>query len=125
NMLFDQLPPSYRWELQKYRHGPGVFKVDWALSSPIPWKSRDCLQAATVHIGGTADEDLGKENSVGGGRRADSAEELLSRRELIRSNTRAEWSTHGLGILSCAEQFQDGYDGAHRIAGRTFRARIS
>src|SRR5262249_48238564 len=52
----DQPPPSYRWELHKYRYGPGVFKVDWALSSPIPWASRECSAAATVHVGGSFDE---------------------------------------------------------------------
>jgi len=68
NLMFDQLPPSYRWELQKYRYGPGVFKVDWALSSPIPWKSRECLEAATVHIGGTAEEIVEAERTVAQGR---------------------------------------------------------
>ena len=36
----DEFPPSYRWELQKYQYGPGVFKVDWALNSPIPNRRR-------------------------------------------------------------------------------------
>ena len=42
--------------LERYRYGPGVFKLDWALSEPIPWKSRECLESATVHVGGTLDE---------------------------------------------------------------------
>jgi phytoene dehydrogenase-like protein len=52
----DQFTPSYRWELQKFQYGPGVFKVDWALNSPIPWKAKECRRAATVHIGGTFEE---------------------------------------------------------------------
>jgi phytoene dehydrogenase-like protein len=67
-LTFDQLPPSYRWELQKYRYGPGVFKVDWALSSPIPWKSRDCHKAATLHLGGSAEEIVAAESEVAKGR---------------------------------------------------------
>lgn len=52
----DRLPASYRRALQRFRYGPGVCKVDWALSQPIPWKARDCLRAGTVHVGGTITE---------------------------------------------------------------------
>jgi phytoene dehydrogenase-like protein len=48
-----RLPASYRRALERYRYGPGVCKVDWALSQPIPWKARECLRAGTVHVGGT------------------------------------------------------------------------
>ncbi|MGA2367794.1 MAG: NAD(P)/FAD-dependent oxidoreductase [Dehalococcoidia bacterium] len=52
--IYDQrLPGAYKKSLQNYRYGPGVFKVDWALSGPIPWKAKDCYQAGAVHIGGT------------------------------------------------------------------------
>jgi phytoene dehydrogenase-like protein len=67
-LAFDQLPPSYRWELEKYRYGPGVFKVDWALSSPIPWKSPECKLAATVHLGGSTAEIVDSERTVANGR---------------------------------------------------------
>ncbi len=40
----------------KYRYGPGVFKIDWALNSPIPWQASECRQAGTVHVGGTLAE---------------------------------------------------------------------
>jgi phytoene dehydrogenase-like protein len=46
----------YRRALGRYRYGPGVFKVDFALDGPIPWKAQQCLRAATVHLGGTLDE---------------------------------------------------------------------
>ena len=52
----DRLPPRYRDSLAKYRYGPGAFKMDWALSGPIPWKSLDCALASTVHLGGTIEE---------------------------------------------------------------------
>lgn len=50
----DRLPPAYRTRLARYRYGPGVFKIDWALSDPIPWKARECARAATVHVGGSS-----------------------------------------------------------------------
>ena len=51
-----RLPLFYRDKLKKYRYGPGAFKMDWALDNHIPWKSPECLKAATVHLGGTLDE---------------------------------------------------------------------
>lgn len=50
------LPSSYRRRLQSYRHGPGVFKIDYALSEPVPWTNPDCRKAGTVHVGGTLEE---------------------------------------------------------------------
>jgi phytoene dehydrogenase-like protein len=52
----DHLPSKYQRQLQRYRYGPGVCKVDYALSGPIPWKSEACTQAGTVHLGGTLEE---------------------------------------------------------------------
>ncbi len=52
----DQLPAAYRRQLQAYRYGPGVCKVDYALSDPIPWRSADCARSATVHLGGSMEE---------------------------------------------------------------------
>jgi phytoene dehydrogenase-like protein len=49
----DHLTPGYRRKLDRYRYGPGVFKIDWALAGPIPWKAAACGQAGTVHLGGT------------------------------------------------------------------------
>jgi phytoene dehydrogenase-like protein len=55
-MAGDRLPPRYRGRLERYRYGPGVFKLDWALDGPIPWKAEECARAATVHLGGTLEE---------------------------------------------------------------------
>lgn len=52
----DRLQGEYRKSLEEYRYGPGVFKVDWALDGPIPWRAAACARAATVHVGGTFDE---------------------------------------------------------------------
>jgi len=52
----DRLPADYRAALGRYRYGPGVFKLDWALDAPIPWTSDTCRRAGTVHLGGTLEE---------------------------------------------------------------------
>jgi len=51
-----RLPPRYRSALERFRYGPGVFKLDLALSGPIPWSDPACARAATVHLGATLDE---------------------------------------------------------------------
>jgi len=60
----DRFPGSYRKHLQGHRHGPGAFKVDWALDGPIPWKDKECLQAGTLHCGGTFEEIAASERQV-------------------------------------------------------------
>ncbi|HET6382113.1 MAG TPA: NAD(P)/FAD-dependent oxidoreductase [Armatimonadota bacterium] len=52
----DRLPPGYIRRLARYRYGPAVFKVDYALNGPIPWRAPECTRAATVHLGGTLPE---------------------------------------------------------------------
>jgi phytoene dehydrogenase-like protein len=51
-----RLPRAYRRSLGRFRHGPGAFKLDWALSEPIPWRAEACARAGTVHLGGAAAE---------------------------------------------------------------------
>lgn len=63
----DRLPESYRHRLTRFRRGPGAFKLDWTLDRPIPWRARDCLRAATVHLGGTMEEIAESERVVAGG----------------------------------------------------------
>jgi phytoene dehydrogenase-like protein len=46
----------YKWQLERYRYGMGVFKVDWALDGPIPFTADECRRAGTVHIGNTLPE---------------------------------------------------------------------
>ena len=60
----DALPAGYRRRLLAYRHGPGVFKVDYALSAPIPWSSPVCREAGTVHVGGTLEEVAAAERAA-------------------------------------------------------------
>jgi phytoene dehydrogenase-like protein len=77
------LPPSFRRQLEHYRYGPGVFKVDWALSQPIPWRAKDCLRAGTVHLGGTFDEIATSERAPGSGGMSDRPFVLLSQPTLF------------------------------------------
>jgi phytoene dehydrogenase-like protein len=58
------LPARYLRRLRRYRYGPGVFKLDWALDGPIPWRDPRCLDASTVHLGGTLDEIAAAEAAV-------------------------------------------------------------
>lgn len=62
-----RLPEGYRRALGRYRYGEGVFKLDWALDGPIPWRDPRCLQAGTVHLAGSFDEIVGGESMVGRG----------------------------------------------------------
>jgi phytoene dehydrogenase-like protein len=50
------LPSGYLRRLGRYRYGPGAFKLDWALDGPIPWRDPNCIEASTVHLGGTLEE---------------------------------------------------------------------
>jgi phytoene dehydrogenase-like protein len=50
------LSDAYRIRLAGFRYGPGVYKMDWALHEPIPWRADICRKAATVHLGGSFDE---------------------------------------------------------------------
>ncbi|HLY15615.1 MAG TPA: NAD(P)/FAD-dependent oxidoreductase [Bryobacteraceae bacterium] len=65
-MAGERLPGGFRRKLEAYRYGPGVFKVDWALSAPIPWTAAECARAATVHVGGTLDEIAASERTITG-----------------------------------------------------------
>ncbi len=60
----DRLPSAYRDRLARYRYGPGVFKLDWALDGPIPWRAEVCAQTATLHVGGTLEEIAEAERAV-------------------------------------------------------------
>jgi phytoene dehydrogenase-like protein len=60
----DRLPTGYRRSLGRYRYGPGVFKLDWALDGPIPWRAEDCARAGTVHLGATLPEIAASEKTV-------------------------------------------------------------
>ncbi|HEX6938488.1 MAG TPA: NAD(P)/FAD-dependent oxidoreductase [Longimicrobiales bacterium] len=51
-----RFPARYRRRLRRFRYGPGVFKIDWALDGPVPWRSEACARAGTLHLGGSFEE---------------------------------------------------------------------
>jgi phytoene dehydrogenase-like protein len=67
----DRLPGRYRRQLEGFRYGPGVFKIDWALDAPIPWADPATARAATVHLGGPLGEIRTSEDAVARGRHAE------------------------------------------------------
>jgi phytoene dehydrogenase-like protein len=83
----------YRCRLSSFRHGPGAFKVDWALREPIPWKAADCARAGTVHLGGTLEEIAVSEAAVAGGRAPEKPFVLLAQQSLF-DPTRAPQGRH-------------------------------
>ena len=89
----DRFPPAYTRLLQQYRYGPGIFKVDYALSSPIPWKAAECARAATVHLGGTMDEIAASEEAMRNGRHAERPFMLVAQPTLA-DPTRAPQGKH-------------------------------
>ena len=88
-----RLPSGYRRQLERYRYGPGVFKVDWALDGPIPWKAVECARAATVHLGGTLDEIAASERAVWRGEPPERPYVLLAQHTLF-DPTRAPEGKH-------------------------------
>jgi phytoene dehydrogenase-like protein len=77
------LPGNYLRRLSDYRYGPGIFKIDYALSGPIPWKDPACLRAATVHIGGTLGEIAASERAVWKGNVSDAPFLILAQQSLF------------------------------------------
>jgi phytoene dehydrogenase-like protein len=84
---------AYARQLQAYRYGPGAFKVDYALSAPIPWKAPECARAATVHVGGSFDEIFVSEKAASEGRHAERPFIILAQPSLF-DETRAPAGKH-------------------------------
>ncbi|WP_369130657.1 phytoene desaturase family protein [Modestobacter roseus] len=70
-MAGNALPEGYRRWVRRYTHGPGVFKIDWALSEPVPWTNPDVRRAGTVHVAGTMEETIAGEAAPAHGRVAE------------------------------------------------------
>ena len=84
---------AYRRALERYRYGPGVFKVDFALEGPIPWRAQECLRAATVHLGATLEEISTGEAAVWRGEHPERPFVLLAQHSLF-DRTRAPAGKH-------------------------------
>jgi phytoene dehydrogenase-like protein len=70
NVMGERMTSRYRRDVARFRSGPGVCKVDWALAGPVPWLAPECRRAATIHVGGTFDEVASAELEVARGRHA-------------------------------------------------------
>ncbi len=104
-----QLPSGYADALRKYRYGPGVFKVDWALREPIPWTAKECLRAGTVHIGGTLSEIAASERACWSRMPSELPFVLLAQQSLFDS-TRAPAGQHTAWAYC---HVPNGWDGSH------------
>jgi phytoene dehydrogenase-like protein len=90
-----QLPGRYRSALRRYRYGPGVFKVDYALSAPVPWQAEPCRRAGTVHVGGGLAEIVAGEAAVARGGHPQRPYVLIGQQSLV-DPTRAPAGCHTL-----------------------------
>ena len=129
-----RLPSRYARALRRYRYGPGVFKVDWALDGPVPWGAGECLRAGTVHLGGTLEEIAASEEAVWRGRVPERPYVLAAQQSLF-DDTRAPEGKHTLWaychvpngsrvdmtavIEAQVERFAPGF--RERILGRSVR----
>jgi phytoene dehydrogenase-like protein len=93
NIAADHLPASYLRRIRNFQMGPGAFKVDWALAGPIPWQNPACALAATVHVGGTAEEIIRSEHEMGHGRIPEKPFVLLAQQSMF-DHTRAPAGQH-------------------------------
>jgi phytoene dehydrogenase-like protein len=127
----DRLPAGYRRRLARYRYGPGVFKLDWALRGPIPWAAPEVARAGTVHLGGSLEEIEASEEAATRGEHSDRPYVLLVQPTLFDASRAPEgmhtaWAychvPHGstrdmtTTIEAQVERFAPGFSGL--IAGR-------
>ncbi len=86
----DRFSPLYKWQLERYRYGMGVFKIDWALSGPIPFTSPECKMAGTVHLGNTFSEIAAGEQLSSSGGHPEKPFVLLAQQSLFDSSRAPE-----------------------------------
>jgi phytoene dehydrogenase-like protein len=89
----NHLPDGYRRKLERYRYGSAAYKIDWALDSPIPWKAKECLRSATVHLGCTLEEIMVSEAAAEKGLHAEKPYVLVVQQSLFDA-TRAPEGKH-------------------------------
>ena len=78
-----KLSALYKWQLRKYRYGVGVYKVDYALSEPIPFAADECSKAGTVHIGNTFSQIAAGEKEAWQGKHSEQPFVLLAQQSLF------------------------------------------
>jgi phytoene dehydrogenase-like protein len=113
------LPARYRRKLQSFRHAPGVFKIDYALSEAIPWKAEACRLAGTIHLGGGIDEIAVTEREVARGNVPERPYVLVAQQSLF-DETRAPRDRHTLWAY-CHVPFNYGADMSNQIESQIER----
>src|SRR5438128_2995173 len=91
----ERLPARYRQRLGNFRHAPGIFKIDYALSAPIPWKAEACRRAGTIHLGGNFAETAAAERDAANGKLPERPFVLVAQQSLF-DETRAPRGQHTL-----------------------------
>lgn len=115
----EEISGSERRQLEKYRYGPGSFKMDWALSEPIPWKAAACRRAGTVHVGGTFEEIAASEKAAWKDTPADRPFVLVAQPSLFDSS-RAPVARHTAWGY-CHVPNASAFDMCHRIESQIER----
>jgi phytoene dehydrogenase-like protein len=113
SMAGKSLPWLYREQLKHYHYGPGVFKIDWALDGPIPWKTPECKLAGTVHLGGTMEEIAAGESEVASGKHPTRPFVLVAQQSLF-DESRAPAQKH-TGWAYCHVPHNSSFDMTGRI----------
>jgi phytoene dehydrogenase-like protein len=114
-----ELPSRYRSRLESFRHGPGVFKIDYALSEAVPWKSEACRRAGTIHLGGGIDEIAAAEREVARANIPERPFVLVAQQSLFDA-TRAPAGQHTLWAY-CHVPLDCNVDMSHRIESQIER----
>jgi len=91
----DRIPASYQRAFSRFQPGPGAFKMDFALSEPVPWRAAECRRAITVHLGGSLEEIAASEDAVAHGRAPEQPFVLVAQPTLFDA-TRAPQGKHTL-----------------------------
>jgi phytoene dehydrogenase-like protein len=114
-----ELSARYRRKLQSFRHAPGVFKIDYALSEAIPWKAEACRRAGTIHLGGGINEIAVTEREVARGNIPERPYVLVAQQSLF-DETRAPRDRHTLWAY-CHVPFNCGADMSNQIESQIER----
>jgi phytoene dehydrogenase-like protein len=114
-----ELPSRYRRRLESFRHAPGIFKIDYALSQPIPWKAEACRRAGTIHLGGTMDEIAAAERYLSRGKIPEHPFVLVAQQSVF-DQTRAPAGQHTLWAY-CHVPFNCNVDVSDRIESQIER----
>jgi len=119
NITKQQLPASYSRKLDNYKYGPSIFKLDWIMDGPIPWKAKECHSAGTVHLGGSLEEIANAEYTVCQNQLPEKPFVILAQPSLF-DNTRTEGSNHIIWAYSHVPR-DSSFDMAGRIEAQIER----